>query len=273
MIRLSCLTVRHRLAAFYDGEVTIDEQVNIEGHLRECRSCNAEATQYRLVGDSLREAAATRTAAPGTLDGLAQTVVSRLKAEREESMSGQVSRMFEDLHLVWAMLGATGSTVACLALIVGIFYFAASRERPDSIAGLLAAAVEVPGSNARPVVIDEQMVLPRANPDELPAIMREDAVFVVAAMLTREGRISNPELLDAAEGQRPDSTRTREQVIAFLDSIQSARFQPARFANGSPAAVNMVWMVTHLTVRPKVPGQTRQLVPSVEITSQTFRLA
>ena len=208
-----------------------------------------------------------------TLDSLAEGVVSRLVAEREESISGRVSRMFEDLHLVWAALGATGSTAACMALLVGIFYFAAPIERPDSLAGLLAAMASR-GSNANPIQVDDRMTLPRRSADDgFPTIMRdEDAVFIVAAMVTREGRIANAELLqEDRSGRRGSPDRERREVLALLDSIASTRFEPAR-AGGTPVAVNMVWMLAHLTVRPKVRGETR-LVPSVQILSESYRLA
>jgi hypothetical protein len=271
MIRLSCLTARHRLAAFYDGELTIAEQVNVEGHLRDCGRCATEARQYRAVGDALRAGAAARQAPIGAIDGLAESVVSRLKAENEESLAGKFSRMFEDLHLIWAGLGASGAALACLALVIGVLHFAVTAERPDSIAGLLAAMAS-PGSNANPVPIDDRMVLPRADAaDEFPAIMRdEDAVFVIAAMVTREGRVANAELVQENNG-RGSSDRERRAVLALLDSISNARFEPAR-AGGAPVAVNMVWMLANVTVRAKVRGETH-LVPSVEILSESFRLA
>jgi hypothetical protein len=271
MIRLSCLSVRHRLAAFHDGELTIAEQVGTERHLRECRRCAVEAAQYGAVGDALRVGAAMQAVPIETIDGLAESVVSRMKAEREESLAGRFGRMFEDLHLVWTVLGASGSALACLALMVGIFYFGASRERPDSLAGLLAAMAS-PGSNANPVQIDDRMILPRANTaDEFPAIMRdEDAVFIVAAMVTREGRVANAALVQE-NGSLRNSSRERQEVLDLLDSISNTRFEPAR-AGGAPVAVNMVWMLANVTVRAKARGESR-LMPSVEVISETFRLA
>ena len=47
-----------------------------------------------------------------------------MKAEEAESISGRTGRLFEDLHFVWAALGATGATVACVALIYLISLFA-----------------------------------------------------------------------------------------------------------------------------------------------------
>jgi uncharacterized protein (UPF0262 family) len=95
-------------------------------------------------------------------------------------------------------------------------------------------------------------------------------VFVIAAMVTREGRVANAELVQENNG-RGSSDRERRAVLALLDSISNARFEPAR-AGGAPVAVNMVWMLANVTVRAKVRGETH-LVPSVEILSESFRLA
>jgi hypothetical protein len=270
MIRPGCVAVRRQLAAFYDGELAIEDQVRVEGHLRGCEDCEAEASRYRAIGDAVRGAASFRTAPAGALDGLAEGVVGRLTAERNESFSGTMSRMFEDLHLLWAALGATGSAVACVALVMGIFYFAGSEERPDSLAGLLSALAS-PGSDANPVVIDPRMALPRANPDDVPAAVPADgdSVYTFAAVLTREGRIKRAELVQGDwSGGTPQGDDS--DMVELLDSVSNARFEPAR-SGGAPVAVNMVWMLAHLTVRPKVRGESL-LMPSVGV-SMTYRLA
>jgi len=63
--------------------------------------------------------------------------MSRLAAEREESVSAQVSRAFEDIRLGLAALCSTCATMVSVLLVVGIFYFAPLSERPDSLAGML----------------------------------------------------------------------------------------------------------------------------------------
>jgi len=183
------------------------------------------------------------------LDGLMPGVISRMKAEQSESLGGQFNRMFEDLHLVWAALGATCATVASIALMAGIFYYAVSNFRPDSIAGLLDA-MATPGSNANPVQLSGNMAFPRGIDATTPTLpmTEEDAVFTLATVLTREGRVDAVELLDGNSSER-------REVLELLDAISTARFEPATFA-GSPVAVRMVWMVAHYTVRGRVPGET-----------------
>lgn len=255
MIARTCSAVRRRLSAFHDGELTIREQIAVEAHLRECSACAAEAAQLQAVGDALRTVLVP-DARRDELAGLSAGVVSRLKAERDESLAGWANRVFDDMHVVWAAFGAAGATVACVALMVGMFYLGV-RERPDSLSALLTAMAS-PGSDANPVSVDRQMMLPRSdNPDDiLPASIvegQDESTLTVATVITRDGRIKNLSVLGA------DNTDPRN-MASILSEISRARFQPARYGN-SPIAVNMVWMVAHLTVRAKAPDQSN-VVPA-----------
>jgi AcrR family transcriptional regulator len=249
----SCAAVRRRLAEYHDGELTIDQRVAVQGHLRACPACAAEAQGLNTVAVALRAAAARRAGNLQDLDGLAGGIVSRLRAEREESFPRTLERMFEDLHLVWAALSATAATLACMAIMVGIFYVSRA-ERSDSLAALIDA-ISNPGSNANPVQIDErtdaQMILPRQDLERLvtvPEMATDDEI-----MLTREGRVASLQLMnpDGPTGQR--AANDWKTVGAVLDSVAQARFEPARFG-GEPVAVKMFWYLTHTTVRPKAHG-------------------
>ncbi len=258
----SCTAVRRHLQEFLDGELSVDLQVTIQSHLRACGPCAAHARELEAVGDALRDTAILLAGMTPTdeLAGLSEGVFSRLKAENDQSIRGRVGRMFEDMHLLWAALGATAATSACLAIMVGMFYFAARHERPDSLAGMISAAAlpgaPVPGSNEYPVSLDGSMLVPRAFNDNVFATSgfegEEDAVFTLAAVVTREGRIRNLELVRSHQPDGMRATVDPQEVLDLLDTISRARFQPARSA-GSPVAVNMVWLFAHLTVRGKVP--------------------
>ena len=99
--------------------------------------------------------AAARTGAdagnPGvmTLDAqlasMSSAVISRVKAERAQSLPSRIARLFEDLHLVWAALAATTATATAAAIVAGVLYFA-PKERSDSLAGVLSA-LAAPGSD------------------------------------------------------------------------------------------------------------------------------
>jgi len=258
----SCSAVGRRLAEYYDGELTIDQRVAIQSHLRACAACAAEAQGLNTVATALRAAAVDRVYAVDShdLDGLAVGVVSRLRAEQDESFPRTVQRMFEDLHLVWAALGATAATFACLAIMVGIFYFGRA-QRPDSLAAVIDA-LSNPGTNAYPVQIDDridaQMILPHQDLDSNAAVpaLTTDEDIMLDATITREGRVANLQLMnpEGPTGQRAEDEW--KAVGEILDSAAQARFEPARFG-GAPVAVKMFWYLTRMTVRPKARGEVR----------------
>ncbi|HSK10992.1 MAG TPA: zf-HC2 domain-containing protein [Vicinamibacterales bacterium] len=270
-----CGVVRRQLSAYRDGELPVADQIAVESHVRSCRSCAEEVADFEVLGKLL-----CRAMGPDPdeqrLAGLASNVVSRLKAERDQSLSGWTERTFQDMHLVWAALGATGATVACLAIVFGIFYFS-THQRPDSLRGMIATLSLPEGSNENPYQVDARILLPRpADGDAFPeaALRDEDeSVFALAAVLTREGRIANLELLHS-EARRGDvrSAQQEQEIVSLLDTFSKARFKPARYGN-APVAVNMVWLHTQLTVRGKMPENGRPVSRLVSPEARASSLA
>jgi len=263
MMARSCRSVRRLLSAFHDGELPIGEQIAVQAHLRQCRSCAVEARELALLGSIVRDGSPAASAEPDVLAGLAAGVVSRVKAEREQSIAGWGERVFDDLHVFWAALGATGATVACVAIIFGIFFYA-TQFRPDSLGGVIALQSLPPGSNANPLNPDNRVVLPTASGSAFAeaALPNEDeSVFALAAVLTREGTIAYLELLHAEAVQ--GNVRSRQEEQAIMAQLAKAKFEPARYG-GAPVAVNMVWLYTQLTVRGKIlPDETRPPARSI----------
>lgn len=249
MDRLRCEAVRRHLPAWHDRELAIDKQIAVEAHLAGCRSCAEEAGALRAISTVLRAAAAVPL--PDAIESLSASVVSRIEAERELSLTSRVGRMFEDMHLVWAGLAATAATGACVLAITGLIYFA-FPERADSLSAIITALAS-PGSNMNPVRPDGHMLLPRVPLDAMVPTMlahappaEEEMLFALAGVVTREGRVAELEVLRASE-------RDRGAVVDLLNTVAAARFEPARMA-GAPVAVNMVWLVTHRTVRGRLHG-------------------
>ena len=248
MTRLTCARLRRHLSGFCDRELTVQEMCAVETHLERCKGCAREVERLQRLGQVIRRAA---TGLPLPLDEIAragQATVARAEAEREQSVRVRMSRAFEDMHLVWAALAATAATGLCAALLVGVGYLA-PQVRADSLAGILAA-LAAPGSNLYPVSIDERMVPPRVvREPAVSALVEEssstddDVVFALAAVVTREGLGVRPSVLRASAGDH-------ETVSRLVRAVSEARFSPASFA-GAPVAVNMVWVVTHTTVRGK----------------------
>jgi hypothetical protein len=238
---LPCARVRESLEAFVDGELTLDEQVSIQSHLHECVACQLEVSELSEIGCALRAAPANSAALPHETGRLTNIVLERVRLEQEFSFGVQLRDVFDDMHFVWAGLGATVAMVICIFASAGVLH-AASQERPDSLAGLIDYLAN-PGSNANPVRVDRYMSLPRAYEPVMPTTTG-DAEFTVAAVVTREGRVQNLELV--AEQARVLHVRP-EVVLAMLDAAAQARFEPAK-AGGSTVAVSMVWLLSSTTV-------------------------
>jgi hypothetical protein len=253
---LGCEHARELLQGFIDGELPVEAQVALESHLRWCGTCTAHVDDLQLIGESIRlRAARTRDTAPSDrqLAVLQASVLSRVRVEQENALVAQVGALFDFRHL-WAGLGATVALVACLFGTMGVLH-AASVERPDSLAGLIQSLAN-PGSDRNPMLLDGRMIqVPRALDDSpaLELLGEDEAVFALAAVVTREGRIANYELLVSDHDDRSHSHRTSAQsrhVTTLLDKVTRSRFTPAEQGVArAPVAVNMVWLLARTTVK------------------------
>lgn len=243
---LDCGAVRRRLQPFHDDELPVEDHFAVETHLDWCRSCAAGAEELRRLSEVLHTAASVRKGPADAVDALSVSVVSRLEAEREESLPCRLGRMFEDLHFVWAALGAT-ATAFSVVVMAGLLPFTVP-ERSDSLSGILTA-LATPGSNENPVRLDYRLRLPSVDPDGLMRVMLEtpsgdDMLCALAAVVTREGQVTDLEILLPNESDR-------EAARNLLATAANARFQPAFYGN-SPVAVNLVWLLARTTVRAKI---------------------
>jgi hypothetical protein len=240
---LPCDRVRERLEAFVDTEMTLDEQVNIQSHLHECVSCRLEVSELSEIGHALRVAPATGNEVRHETGRITSIILERIRLEQQLSFGVRFRDLFSDMHLVWAGLGATLAMVICIYASASVLQ-AASRERPDSLAGLIDYLAN-PGSNENPVRLDDYMSAPRASFDASMAMPTEDAEFAVAAVVTREGRVQNLEVVE----EQARALRVKPEVmLAMLDAAGRARFEPAR-AGGATVAVSMVWLLSTTTVK------------------------
>jgi hypothetical protein len=259
---LGCEHARGMLPAFLDGELSVEEQVSVEAHLRWCRTCSAHIEDLRLIGDSIRliAAGARSNANQQELAALHGDVLSRVRSEQAQSLSTQVRSWFDDSHLLWAGLGATMALVVCLFGTMSVLH-AASTERPDSFAGVLESLAN-PGSDRNPMPLDGRLIqAPRAMDDtpSLDQLTEEEVVFALAAVVTREGRISNYEVLASERDVEPqfESASRRPHMTRALDKFARSRFTPAEQGVArAPVAVNMVWLLARTTVK----GTHRELV-------------
>jgi hypothetical protein len=232
---LSCATARRRLQAYHDDELSVGQQIEVDVHLDACTQCTTALEELDELRSALRVATTRRVVLTAEeRAAFHSSVVSRVGAEQRMSMSVRLRSLFEDMHFVYAGLGAAGATVSCIAIMLSMMNFAALTN---------------PGFNQNPVVVDARMLMPRVlDGYDTPTAPADDAAFTLSAVVTREGRLVNLEL-HPEDGQTPKAGSSEARAVeTMLGAMSQARFEPARVA-GLPIAVNMVWLVAHTTVR------------------------
>lgn len=238
---LSCAAARHMLEAYHDEELSVREQIAMDAHLERCGDCSAALQELADLRDVFRVAAPGR--APLTNEerhGFHASVVNRVGAENTLSWSVLVRDMFDDMHFVYAGLGAAASVVICVVITLNMMRFASGPP---------------PGSNQNPVIVDVRMLMPRLDQGSYSSAGGpeaksddDDAAFTVSAVVTREGRVVNLELHPEDGQTLAEGSSEARAVQDMLGAMSQARFEPAR-VGGLPVAVNMVWLVRHMTVR------------------------
>jgi hypothetical protein len=267
MKALTCGAARLQLEAFHDQELPLAAQIAMEKHLAACDRCATELGDLRALRQTFSTTARARASAWNEeRQGFEAAVLARLKAERSASLASRLGVMFEDMRLVYAGLGATAAAAACLVMMLNMTRLFAD-ERPGSLAGVVSA-LAAKGVNVAPqgrlpvvpVVVDARMLTSGTSGLALAAdseAVDSDAEFSLRAVVTREGRVTNVELLHARSGEPvgPDTLEARA-LRPLVGAVARARFEPAMRA-GLPVASNIVLNVPHTTVRPpKAPIET-----------------
>ena len=205
----------------------------VQAHLRECVACAIESAELRELGRLMRRVATSLPAAAPADTHLSALMLERVRVEERLSFRARLRDVFDDMHLVWPALGATAATIICLLGSMGVMH-AASREHPESLAGKISQLASPPAAVGSSLG-DAASAVARANNHG------EDAVFALAAAVTREGRIQSIEQLAAEQGR--ELGVTPEVVLAMLEAASRAQFSPAE-PRGAPVAVSMVWVLS-----------------------------
>jgi hypothetical protein len=247
MTGLSCAAVRRRLPAFYDRELPVRELIAVETHIGECPPCGRELRDLQRLGDALRLVAAPGAAEDWT--GLQPGVISRMRAEANESFAARAGRFFDDLHMVWIGMASTLATFICAATVLGLLQFAPETRRDDSLAAVIAVMAAPVGSDVNPFRFDRRIQLPSV-PDSGAAYEAlesrtspDDCDVAFAASVNREGRVSGMRVL----GTAPDLQEAQD----LMDGLTHTRLEPAQYY-GEPVAANVIWLVSHTTVKGKI---------------------
>jgi hypothetical protein len=235
-----CPDVRERLEAFHDGELSIDERIEIQQHINECSGCSSASNDLAELSSTLRGLAAVAGEdQPVEALGIPSRVIERLNVEESFSLRAQIAEWFQDMHLVWAGLGASAATAICVIGSASVLH-AANQERPNSMARVIAVLAS-PGSNDNPLRLNYDMDPPSAVTDATMIEMsEEDTEYALSAVVSREGRVQGVEMIN--------EPADRAGVNAMLNDAYRMKFAPAT-ARGDAVAVSMVWLVANTTVK------------------------
>ena len=268
MKALTCAATLRRLDAFHDRELPIAGQIAVSAHLEWCAECAAISAQIHSVGHALRTIAPGR--APLSQEGAAGFtigVVSRLQAEHDTSISVELRRMFEDMHLLYVGAGATIAATVCVILMMGMMRFA-TDSRPDSLAAILNVMATPFGCDASTTEIPDAMVcrarwvesFQRAN-----ETAEQDTVFTLNAVVIQEGQLANFAVMRASRHET--AADQAEAIEELLDTVSRAR------SNTEPTELSgeLVRIVATETVRATKPAIDLPLPPAKPVAARSSR--
>jgi len=220
-----------------------------------------------------------------TVSHLRDSVLIRVRTEEELSFGARFRDMFTDMRLLWPALGATSAVTVALALALSVLH-STTLERPESLATMLETLSD-PGGDRNPLMpgnsarvdrlflryVDSDRAggisMPRALDDGtvFESIPEQDATFAVAAVVSREGRIANYELLKSERSGRQGGNLLDD--VEMLDAkLRQSRFAPAQTPVGRAVAVNMVWLIVNLTVQTPPEPRAIRVPPAVAPTNR-----
>jgi hypothetical protein len=258
----ACLDVRERIESFHDGELSIDERIAFQQHISECAGCSSVANELAAISASLRElAAVTSEEQPVEALNISAHVVERLQVEQAFSIRAQLSEWFQDMHLVWAGLGASMATAICVIGSASVLH-AANQERPNSMARVISVLAS-PGSNDNPIRLNYEMMAPRVATDAAIEMSEEEGEYTLSAVVSREGRVQGVEMINAYH---------RPGVNAMLNDAYRMKFEPAT-ARGDAVAVSMVWLVANTTVKGRHDKDMQALRQALRLKTQPAPIA
>ena len=185
-------------------------------------ACSAAAGELAELGATLRDLAAVVAEEHQPVEALriSAHVIERLKVEEAFSIRAQVTEWFQDMHLVWAGLGASVATAICVVGSASVLH-AANQERPNSMARVISVLAS-PGSNDNPLRLNYEMMAPRAVTDAAIEMSGEDAEYALSAVVSREGRVQGVEMIN-----QPSD---RAGVNAMLNEAYRVQFAPGHRA-------------------------------------------
>lgn len=249
----TCAAAGRRLQAFYDGELPVAEQIAVQSHLDGCGTCVDALSDLQGLGAAFKRGALGRDLMTcEEAAAFVATVVGRRTAEEDASIVSRVHEMFYDLHLVYAGVGAAAATAACVVIILGMMWSAPTAHPNASPSASLAAIMTLlatPGSSPNAIAIDAAShARGTARFQAAHASAEEDAVFELASIVTRDGRLISLNRLKTGHQATRDEAKAIEDL---MESVTRASIETGSGSSEAGTAINsdMVWFVTRTTVR------------------------
>jgi len=246
---LSCAAARRRLQAFHDRELDVRNQIAVGSHLEWCDECAAALAELGEVRSLLHVCSSGRPVfTHEEAAAFNASVVNRLKAEDDAAFVTRVRGLFDDMHFVYAGLGAAAAALVCMVIVLGMMRFAAD-ERPDSLAAIVNVLATPPECDSvtdlgETLACRERWAerFQRANASAV-----QDAVFTLEAELTRHGGLPN---LSLRTGRRTTASQV-ELIEGLLDVVSRSRLDAAQPV--LPATAQVLLLVERATVRANKP--------------------
>lgn len=139
-----CESIRRELSPFMDGELNVSRRPRVARHLDECAECAEYLRGLSALGEELRGAVTRREEYPG-FEGLASSVISRVRAEAAMSWRSRLTRACDDWHWAIVASGSLTATFVSTLLVSMILAFGPAPEREDSLSALMANLGAPPG--------------------------------------------------------------------------------------------------------------------------------
>jgi hypothetical protein len=237
----ACATVLPHLEAFADGELRGDVLRRVSQHVENCDSCSEVVEGVQSIGETLRNNP-VHDSDSTVLAGLADGVVSRIRAEDRESWRGKFERATDDLH--WVVVGAGSIAAAFLTVLsVTVVMKSSVEQRADSLAAVLTSKSDAPPQLGGATVVPASL-----SPDSIVGANGEDDVeFANLAEVNRAGHVMSIQPLG--------DEKTASDSQALVSQLRGLRFaQPSGRTNlTDPAARQFIWVITATEVRGAEP--------------------
>jgi hypothetical protein len=271
---IGCETARDLLEPFIDGELATHEQVVVQAHLRVCSTCALHVQDMSLIGWSVR--AGTPETCPAAEDAQALSVIqsgvlTRIRAERDQSLRVRVREMFADMRLLWPAMGATAAVLACLYGSVNIWRLTTEKS-PDSMSAMIDT-LAYNGTNNYPMRVASGVSMPVFLEGSVgfEPMSLDESMMAVDTVVTTEGTVGKALLLDAHSAGGALLASDRQ---ALMNAMRELRFAPAQARSGRRVAVRTLVLIAHTTITepwlPEYPVQAvRRRVPSVPVVETT----